>query len=427
MIKISVISTGSELLSEKSNVNLHHITKKIFSIGLKIDYNITIPDDKQILKQVLKFCVETTDIIIITGGLGPTVDDITLSSVAEFVSKNTTLNKEVYHNIVEYFSEKGIEMPKLSERQAYVIDGAEIFFNRYGHAPGEKIVFNNRIIYLLPGPVRECIPMFDEYVFTQIKKYQTGVTKECVLHICGVPESKVEEIIKPVIESEKYSADITFAILPHMNIVDLKIIVNGQNELVVDEELLLVKKEVYDCFKTNSFEGELSIYGENNETLEYVIGMLLGKNKKTISIAESCTSGMIQERINRVAGSSLYFLGGVVVYSDNLKVKVLNVRKDILKTYGSVSEEVVKEMCLGLKSLTAADYCVSISGIAGPGGATVEKPVGTVWVCVYDGEEFLTQKLFLKGTRQEIKEQSTNFVLDFVRRKIVKDLKQKKH
>jgi len=422
MITISVISTGTELLYDKSNTNLHYISKKLNSIGLKVNFNIQVSDHKTFLTKALKYSCENFDIIIITGGLGPTLDDITLSTVSEFLNKNIVLNKEIEQNIIDYFINKNTEVPELSKKQAYVIEGATVFVNKNGHAPGQKIVFNKKIIYLLPGPPREFIPMFDEFVFNELKKYQTGITKECVLHICSVAESKVEEIIRPVIESEKYSSDINFSILPQLNIVDIKITVTSENELLVDEELMLVKKEIYDCFKKYD-EKETYIYGENNETLEYVVGMLLTKHKKTVAFAESCTSGMLAEKINRVPGSSLYFLGGVVAYSNKLKTKILNVRDDILKTYGAVSKEVVKEMSLGLQKVSEADYCVSISGIAGPGGGTKEKPVGTVWVCIYDGEDFLVEKTFFKGNRQEIKEQATNFVLNLLRKKLLKDLK----
>jgi nicotinamide-nucleotide amidase len=422
MVTISVISTGTELLYDKYNTNLQYVAKKLSLIGIKINYNIQVADDKTVLKQALKHCLESCDIIIISGGLGPTLDDITLDTVAEFLNKKIVLNKEVEQNIINYFSSKKLEVPTLSLKQAYVIDGATIFFNKTGLAPGEKIVVDKKVIYLLPGPPREFVPMFDEFVFTELKKYQIGFVKETVLHCCGITESKIEEIIRPVIETEKYSSDITFSILPRLNVVDIKIVVSGQNELLVDEELVLVKKEIYDCFKKYD-EKESYIYGENNETLEYVVGMLLGKHKKTLAVAESCTSGMVAERITRVPGSSLYFLGGIVAYSNKLKLEILNVRKDVLETYGAVSEEVVKQMSLGLKNVTNADYCISVSGIAGPGGGTKEKPVGTVWVCVYDGKNFLVRNIFFKGSRQEIKEQTTNYVLNLLRKKLVEDFK----
>ncbi|MFQ3675960.1 MAG: nicotinamide-nucleotide amidohydrolase family protein [Endomicrobiia bacterium] len=417
------MSTGTELLYDRCNTNLHYITKKLSSIGLKINYNIQVPDSKSSIIHALKYCYENSDITIITGGLGPTLDDITLNTVSEFLNQKIVLNKEVYQNIVNYFINKNLEVPELSKKQAYVIDGATVFINKNGHVPGQKISLNKKVIYLLPGPPREFVPMFDEFVFNELKKYQVGITKECVLHICGVAESRIEEIIKPVIESEKYSSDINFSILPHLNIVDIKITVTGQNELLVDEELMLVKKEIYDCFRKYN-DKEIDIYGENNETLEFVVGMLLGKHKKTVAFAESCTSGMIAEKINRIAGSSLYFLGGIIAYSNKLKTKILNVRPEVLEIYGAVSKEVVKEMSLGLKNISEANYCVSISGIAGPGGGTKEKPVGTVWVCIYDGKDFLVENVLFKGSRQEIKEQATNFVLNLLRKKLLEDFKK---
>ncbi len=418
MIKITFISVGTELFFDRINTNLFYISKKISSLGLKISTAITVPDDKEKIVETLKSVVPSSDIIIITGGLGPTKDDLTVKSVSEFVNKKIVLNKEVYQSIVRYFIDKGIEMPKLAHQQAYVIDGAEVYINKNGLAPGQKIVYNKKIIYLLPGPPRECHPMFDENIFPELKKFQTGITKETVIHLCNVPESRVEEIISAVVNSEKkYSSDIDFAFLPHLNIVDIKIIVSGKNELLVDEELRLVKKEIYDCFKDKP--EQKAIYGEDNVLLETVVAELLCKHKKTLAVAESCTGGMIANRITHVPGSSLYFVGGIVAYSNMLKMNLLNVKKETLETYGAVSEQVVKEMVSGLKMLTKADYCAAVSGIAGPTGGTKEKPVGTVWFCVSDGTKFFTECVRFKGSRVEIKEQATNFCLDLIRRIIM--------
>lgn len=421
-MKVSVISTGTELLKEKVNTNLFYISQKLTSIGLNINFCSIVPDNREILTDTLKYHLEFSDVVIITGGLGPTLDDITVDTVAKFLNRKTIFVKEVYENIVRYFLEKKQEIPKLAEKQAYVIEAAEILFNRVGHAPGEKIVFtkNNitKTIYILPGPPRELQPMFDEYVFNDLKKYQTKIIKEVVFHICDVPESRIEEVIKPVIEEAKYSSEVSFAILPHLNIVDLKFTVSGKDELKVDEELLLIKKEIYNCFDNANIKN--AIFGENKETLEQVVGLLLGKNKKTLATAESCTGGLLAHRITNVPGSSFYFLGGVVVYSNFLKNKILNVKKETLETYGAVSEQTVKEMCAGLREITSADYCIAISGIAGPTGGSKEKPVGTVWICLYDGVEFEPKCFRFLGTRLEIKEQAVNTALIMLRSKLLK-------
>ncbi|MFN3551033.1 MAG: CinA family nicotinamide mononucleotide deamidase-related protein, partial [Endomicrobiia bacterium] len=385
MIKISVISIGTELLKEKSNTNLFYISKKLSSLGLNLDFCSIVPDDENILTEIFKYHIESSDIIILTGGLGPTVDDITKQTIAKFLNKKLVFVREVYENIVRYFIEKGQEVPQLAKNQAYVIEGAEILFNRVGHAPAEKIVLKKdkiqKTVYILPGPPRELQAIFEEHIFSELKKYQTKVSKEIILRICNLAESKIEEIIKPLIEKEtKYSSDINFSILPHLNTVDLKITVTSEDELKVDEEIKLIKKQVYDCFKNYNLEHK--IYAEDKQTLEQVVGMLLGKNKKTLAVAESCTGGLLANRITNIPGSSFYFLGGITAYSNQLKMNLLEVKKETLETYGAVSEETVKEMCLGVKKLTGADYCISVSGVAGPTGGTKEKPTGTVWICV---------------------------------------------
>lgn len=424
MVNISVISTGTELLKEKVNTNLFYITKKLAAIGLKINFSTTVPDDKEIFYKVFKYQFEISDVVIITGGLGPTLDDITLETIAKFLNKKMIFVREIYENIVRYFIEKNQEVPRLAEKQSYIIEGAEVLYNKFGHAPGEKIVVKKdktqKIIYLLPGPPREFQPMFDEYVLPDFLKYQTKISKEEILRICNIPESKIEEIIKPVIEAEKkYSSEIEFAILPHLNIVDVQITVSGEDELKIDEELHLIKKEIYDCFKNAGYKN--TIFAEGRSTLEQVVGILLGKHKKTIAIAESCTGGLLANRITNIAGSSFYFLGGVVAYSNMLKTKLLGVKKETLDIYGAVSEQTVKEMCVGLKKLTGADYCISISGIAGPTGGTKDKPVGTVWICIYDGTEFNTKCFRFLGSRLEVKEQAVNTVLEMLRKHLISE------
>ncbi|MCX7715930.1 MAG: competence/damage-inducible protein A [Endomicrobia bacterium] len=418
MVKISVISTGTELIKEKPNTNLFYIAKKLATIGLKINFCSTVPDKVELLAEILKYHLATCDIIFITGGLGPTLDDVTVQTVAKVLNRKLVFVREVYESIVRYFVEKNQDVPKLAERQAYVVEDAEVLFNRVGHAPGEKIVIKkdkkDKTLFILPGPPREMQPMFDEYVFPYLTKFQTKISKEDTLRICNVPESKIEEIIKPVVETEKkYSSEIEFSILPHLNLVDLQITISGEDELKIDEELKLVKKEIYESFSQAGYKNV--IFAEGKHTLEQTVGLLLGKNRKTLAVAESCTGGLLGNRITNVAGSSFYFLGSIVAYSNYLKMKLLGVKKETIETYGAVSEQVVKEMCLGVKNLTGADWCISISGIAGPTGGTKEKPVGTVWICVYDGVNFYTRCFRFLGSRVEVKEQAVNAALDMLR------------
>ncbi len=425
-MKISVISVGSELLKDKLNTNLLYISKKILSLGLKVPFSSTVADDKETLLKIFEYHLNNSDIVITTGGLGPTIDDVTKECVASLLNKKLLFSREIYENIVRHFVEKNQDVPQLAEKQAYVVEGAEILYNKIGLAPGQKIVIKKdnkeKILYLLPGPPRELQSMFDEYVIEDLKRFQTKVYKEKIFHTCNIPESKIEEIIKPILEiEEKYSSDIEFSILPHLNIVDIKISAFGHDELKIDEEISLIKDQIYECFKNANLP--YAIYAEDNETLEYVVGMLLGRHKKTLAVAESCTGGLLANRITNIPGSSFYFLGGCVVYSNFLKEKVLGVKKETLQTYGAVSEQTVKEMCVGLKNLVGADYCISISGIAGPTGGTKDKPVGTVWICVYDGKEFESRCFRFLGTRLEVKEQAVNSALEMLRQRLIKDLK----
>ncbi len=422
-MNIELICSGSELLTGKLNTHASFIGTKLNEIGLSLSLITTVADRKQEFKAVLQEAVKRSSVIIVTGGLGPTFDDITVETVSEILNVKTYKDETVQQAIVQYFEKRGIKNPaQNNERQAYILEGAKVLENRFGTAPGQMLHFSfvvdenkkvRKTIFLLPGPPRELHPMFEESVLPFMKSYQVKMKKTLILHICGMAESLVDEKIKPTINYLSNNDDIEFAILAHKFLIDVKVSVSGENELIIDDTLRNINNEFINVLGDN-------IYGYNNDTLESVIQKMLIETKRTVSVAESCTGGMVSTKLTDTAGSSMCFKQSVVTYSNEAKMQLLNVKKETLEQFGAVSEQTADEMLTGILALSKSEYAVSITGIAGPGGGSSEKPVGLVYIGVsFNGNNEVNKCLFL-GTRQDIRERATNVALDSLRRLILK-------
>ena len=423
-MNIELICSGSELLTGKLNTHAGFIGAQLNDIGLGLSLITTVADRKKDFKQVLQDAVKRSSVIIVTGGLGPTFDDITVETVSEVLNIKTYKDETVQKAIVQYFQRRGINCPASNnERQAYILKGAKILENRFGTAPGQMIHFqyigdeNKKIritIFLLPGPPREMQPMFDENILPFMKSYQVKMKKTLILHICGMAESLVDEKIKPTIDYLSNNDDIEFAILAHKFLIAVKVSVSGENELIIDDTLKNINNEFVNVLGNN-------IYGYNEDTMESVIKKMLTETKRTISVAESCTGGMISAKLTSTPGSSMCFKQSVITYSNEAKMKLLNVKKGTLEQFGAVSEQTANEMLNGILNLSGSDYAISVTGIAGPGGATKDKPVGLVYIGVsYKGKNFV-EKFMFNGTREEIRERATTIALDNIRRIILKN------
>ncbi len=422
-MNIELICSGSELLTGKLNTHASFIGSKLNEIGLSLSLITTVADRKNEFKSVLQEAVKRSSVIIVTGGLGPTFDDITVETVSEIVNVKTYKDESVAKVIVQYFERRGIKNPATNnERQAYVLEGAKVLENRFGTAPGQMLHFNyavdenkkvRKTIFLLPGPPRELHPMFEESVLPFMRSYQIKMKKTLILHICGMAESLVDEKIKPTINYLSNNEDIEFAILAHKFLIDVKVSVSGENELIIDDTLKNINQEFVDVLGDN-------IYGYNDDTLEGIVQKMLIETKRTVSVAESCTGGMIAERITNTPGSSMCFKQSVVTYSNEAKMQMLNVKKETLEQFGAVSEQTANEMLNGILSLSKSEYAISVTGIAGPDGGSEEKPIGLVYIGVsFNGNNEVNKYLFL-GTRQDIRERATNVALDSLRRLILK-------
>lgn len=427
-LNIELICSGSELLTGKLNTHASFIGSKLNDIGLALSLITTVADRKKEFKAVLQDAVKRSSVIIVTGGLGPTFDDITVETVSEILNVKTYKDESVQQAICQYFEKRGIKNPaQNNERQSYILEGAKVLENRFGTAPGQMLHFNylneenkkvRKTIFLLPGPPREMQPMFEENIVPFMRSYQIKMKKTLILHICGMAESLVDEKIKPTIDYLSNNDDIEFAILAHNYLIDVKVSVSGENELIIDDILKNINNEFVNVLGDN-------IYGYNDETLEGVVQKMLTETKRTVSVAESCTGGMVSSKLTNTPGSSICFKQSVITYSNESKMQLLNVKQETLEQFGAVSEQTANEMLNGILSLSKSEYAVSVTGIAGPGGATKEKPVGLVYIGVsFNGNNEVNKCQFL-GTRQDIRERATNVALDSLRRTILKTRSKK--
>jgi len=425
-MRTEIICVGSELLTGKPNTNSTYIGERLGSIGIDVSLMTTVGDQAERIGAVLRAALGRSRIIIVTGGLGPTFDDVTRESVAAALGRRLAQSADALDGIARYFKQRGIAMPENNERQAGVIDGARLIPNHHGSAPGQFLEIGKKgavpdnVIILLPGPPKEMQHMFEEAVFSYVKQFESGVKKSFVLHVSGMPESAVDERIRPIVETERKLelGRVDFTILASHGAVDIKASVIGGDELIVDEMLNNLKHELYAVL------GD-SIYGEGKQTPESVAGELMLKMRKTLSTAESCTGGLVAQRVTNVAGSSMYFKQAAVTYSNESKVSMLGVERQSLERFGAVSEQVALEMARGARRLAASDYALSITGIAGPGGATPEKPAGLVFIALAGPGGEQAFRFQFSGDRATVRECAANQAFDILRRELLKEVKHK--
>lgn len=410
-MKAEIIAVGTEiLLGHIVNTDVVYLSKKLAELGIDLFYQTTVGDNPARLTSTLKEAFSRSDIVFTIGGLGPTVDDVTLSSICAATSIDLVFNKKIEKGIVEHYRKSGLKkIPKDAIRQAYVPRGAQCFENKVGTALGVLIEYGKKILIALPGPPRELIPMFEKDVIPYLKKKRLAgkwTIKTKVIKTVGLFEAEVNRIVKDLLS---IGPGTTLGIYVHLGTVDLKITAKAKNEKTADAEIKKVEKKIRKRL------GKY-IYGTGSETLEYAVGKTLAKKKKTFAVAESCTGGLVANRVTNVSGSSEYFKMAVTCYSNKSKVNLLSVPAARIKKYGAVSKEVALDMTKGIKNISKADISVGITGIAGPGGGTKKKPVGLVYIALINGKRKIVKKCYFTGNRVEIKEQASTAALDFIRR-----------
>ena len=410
-MRAEIISVGTEiLLGDIVNTNTQFLAKELAYIGIEVYRQEVIGDNEDRLLGILEEALKRSDMVITTGGLGPTKDDLTKETACKFFNMDLELHEESLKALEEYFSRMGRKIVESNYKQVYFPKEAIVLPNPNGTAPGAILEKNNKYIVILPGPPKEMKPMYLNYVKPYLIKKGDGIIESKVIRVLGIGESMAAEKLKKFIEN-----GVNPTVAPYAKEEDVIFRITAKAES--EEEALNLIEPVKNQVK--EILGE-DVYGEGEDTtIEKVVGDLLIKNNLKISTAESCTGGMIASRLVSISGISDVFLEGAVTYANEAKVRTLNVKEETLKKYGAVSEETAREMAEGMAKRTGSDIAVVTTGIAGPGGGTKEKPVGLVYIGLYYKGEVYVYKNVFNGNRQKVRTKATVTALDMVRRKIL--------
>jgi nicotinamide-nucleotide amidase len=391
-MRAEIITIGDELLiGQTVDTNSAWIGAELSRIGFEI-YRITsVSDNRDHILKTLSEVSGRSDLVVITGGLGPTSDDITKQTLCEFFETRLVFNEEVFGMIEKMLKKRKFPINDYNRRQAEVPESCRILFNSAGTAPGMWFEKNTTIYISLPGVPFEMMHVMSEQVIPELKiKFKTQAIIHRNIMTYGTFEAKLAEILKDF--EAQLPGKIKLAYLPSSGIIKLRLTGIGNDSKVLSDTIEEQVGKLY------TFIPEL-IYGENEESLEMVVGRLLKERNATLCTAESCTGGKIAQLITSVAGSSAYFSGSVIAYSNSVKTKLLNVPDEVLIKHGAVSRESVEMMAKGARYLLKTDYAVATSGIAGPGGGTEEKPVGTIWIAVSSDKGTVSEKYVFGNDR----------------------------
>ena len=410
-MNIEIITIGDELMTGHTvDSNSAYIAEKLLQIGLQINYISTTGDSLEQMEEAFRLALNRSQIVITTGGLGPTDDDITKKAIVKVFKRNLIFHEEVLEDIKTRYALRNIDMPAINQNQALLPQGAKFFPNKHGSAVGLCIAENGRTFISLPGVPREMMQIIDDEIIPFLKNM---TDKKCItvmkLRTTGIVESKLAELITPKLKLE---AGVKLAYLPSYSGVDLRVIANADNS---DES----KRKANDLRRYLENSVGKYIYAQDNDSLEEIVGQLLKDNDKTLATAESCTGGFLGSLITNVPGASDWFLGSVVSYANDVKINQLNVSKEIIEQHGAVSEECAHAMASGCRNAIGTDYAVSITGIAGPDGGTDEKPVGTTYIGLASQRETIVNKFNFASDRQANRIRASYAALEMLRRDIL--------
>ncbi len=406
-----IIAIGSELLAaDRTDTNSLWLTEKLNNIGIEVKLKTIVGDDDARLEEAIKDATRRSKVVITTGGLGPTEDDITRKVAARALGRRLLLDETILAELRERFLSFGHVMPERNSRQAMVIEKAEVLTNPNGSAPGMFIEHGDVAIVLLPGPPREMRPMFENHVQSRLTS-RAGSIKVVrrMLRVAGLGESAVDEKIAPIYT--QYENPQT-TILFNQSEIEIHLTARGRTE--AEAEALLDRL-------SGQLEERLgdAVFSFAGETMEEVVGLKLTLGGFTLSVAESCTGGLIAQRITDVPGSSKYFIEGVVAYSNDAKTRTLGVEPVLLLEQGAVSAPVAEAMAEGIRKRSRTDFGLSITGIAGPGGGSEDKPVGLVYIALADDAHTEHRKVIIPGDRQLIRWRASQAALDLLRRRLI--------
>lgn len=407
MMTVELICVGTELLlGSIVNTNAAFLAEKCAGLGLSCYFQTVVGDNEKRLSGVLETALERSDIVILSGGLGPTEDDLTKEVAAKVCGKKLVLHEPSRQAILQYFEKKGTEPTDNNWKQAMLPEGCIVLENPNGTAPGVIIETKKNKVILLPGPPNELCPMFE----SGVRSYLEGLTNQVIasqtVKVCGIGESRAETMVKDLIDAQTNPTIATYA---KTGEVHIRVTAGAENQKAAAKLIKPVVKELKRRF-------ENAIYTTDEEiTLESAVVELLRANGLTATCAESCTGGLLSARLVNVPGVSEIYKSGLVTYSNKAKRKLLGVKKTTLQKYGAVSEQTAEEMAKGAAALTKADVAVAVTGIAGPDGGTKEKPVGTVYIaCAVKGKTVVKRYQF-SGNRSKVREATVSEALVLMR------------
>jgi len=408
-----IISVGTELLlGQIVDTNAAYLSKLLPEFGIDLHYRVTVGDNEERLTEALRQALSRSDIVFTIGGLGPTEDDITRETVAKVVGDAMVLDEEAAEHMRSFFAARGIRMPETNFKQAMVPRRGRKLANPLGTAPGAVFETDDgKAVIVLPGPPGEFVPMVNECVTLYLRErfgQASGIIKSRVLRIAGLGESSVEEIVKPLLSSRNPT------VAPLASVGEVRLRITAKASGPEEAEKMLDDMDQKLVAKLGN-----SVFGRDEETLEQVVVRLLIERGLRLGIAESCTGGLIANRITDVPGCSTTFLAGVVSYSNKAKQDILGVPEHLLIEHGAVSEEVARAMAEGVRKVARADIGISVTGIAGPSGGTPEKPVGLVYMALASDKGTVAYRHRFMGSRKDIKWRSSQAALDMLRLSLI--------
>jgi nicotinamide-nucleotide amidase len=411
MLRVEIINTGTELMMGFIlNTHQQWLCRELSALGYVVSRQTAVPDTARDIQDAVRESMERAQLIIVTGGLGPTSDDRTRDLIAELLGKNLWEDKRILAHIEAFFAKRKRRLPESTKVQAMVPEGATVLWNDHGTAPGLAMDYSGGILIMLPGPPRELRPMFSERVIPLLaQRLPTPGGFACVtLKTTGLGESFVEERIAKKLESLR-DQGLEIGYCARVGEVDVRLLAR-----TAEAERIVNEAEAITCEVLKEF-----VYGRDPEQLDAVVVRLLTERGMTLAIAESCTGGFIANRITNISGASAVLLAGLVTYSNKAKEQFLGVKAETLAAHGAVSEAVAIEMAAGACERTGADFGLSVTGIAGPTGGTPEKPIGTVYIGLARRPNVTAKKYLNQYDRETFKYVTSQQALDWLRREIL--------
>lgn len=410
-----ILAVGTEiLLGDILNTNAQYLAKELAGLGIGVYYQTVVGDNPQRLEDTILNAFSRADIIITTGGLGPTEDDLTKETGTKYFGKKLILDERALKRIKKYFDGTGRVMTENNVKQAYVPEGCTVLYNENGTAPGIIVEEKGKILVMLPGPPKETIPMFENQVKPYLASRQEYTLISRILRVAEIGESAMETLVKDIIDEQDNP---TVAPYAKQTEALLRITAKGKTEEETKALIEPVAKKIYDRL------GD-SIYAEGEVTLQEVVSQMIIDRHMTLAISESCTGGLLTAAFVEYPGISKVLCDGVVSYSNKAKMRMLGVKAETLDTFGAVSHETAAEMARGVAETSGVDIGISTTGVAGPDGGTAEKPVGLVYIglCI-DGEVKTKQFRFI-GNRQRVRERTVYSALNWLRLELIAKDKQ---